>query len=60
MDAEIRRDEHRYTRHFAARPRHTMQVDYYVYEHDLRTRVVPAGQQRASARLSGAAAATVG
>ena len=24
-----------------------MQIDYYVYEHDLRTRVIPAGQQRA-------------
>jgi hypothetical protein len=26
-----------------------MQLDYYVYEHDLRTRVIPAGQQRARA-----------
>jgi hypothetical protein len=60
MDAEISRDERRYTRHFSSRPRHTMQVDYYVYEHDLRTRVVPAGQQRASARPSAATAGTVG
>jgi cation diffusion facilitator CzcD-associated flavoprotein CzcO len=49
MTAEIRRDERRYVRHYASRPRHTMQLDYYVYEHDLRTRVIPAGQQRARA-----------
>jgi cation diffusion facilitator CzcD-associated flavoprotein CzcO len=49
MTAEIRRDERRYVRHYSSRPRHTMQLDYYVYEHDLRTRVVPAGQQRARA-----------
>jgi cation diffusion facilitator CzcD-associated flavoprotein CzcO len=48
MTDEIRRDERRYVRHYASRPRHTMQLDYYVYEHDLRTRVVPAGQKRAS------------
>ncbi len=36
-----------------------MQFDYYVYEHDLRTRVVPAGQHRASARLSGSSAGTL-
>jgi hypothetical protein len=47
MEAEIRRDERRYLRHYASRPRHTMQLDYYVYEHDLRTRVVPAGRRRA-------------
>jgi hypothetical protein len=29
------------------RPRHTMQVDWYLYEHDLRTREIPAGQERA-------------
>jgi hypothetical protein len=26
-----------------------MQLDYYVYEYDLRTRVVPDGQKRAAA-----------
>ena len=50
MRAEIRRDERRYVKHFSSRPRHTMQLDYYVYEHDLRTRVIPAGRQRALAR----------
>jgi cation diffusion facilitator CzcD-associated flavoprotein CzcO len=49
MTAEIHRDERRYVRHYASRPRHTMQLDHYVYEHDLRTRVIPAGQQRARA-----------
>jgi cation diffusion facilitator CzcD-associated flavoprotein CzcO len=48
MTAEISRDERRDVRHYADRPRHTMQLDYYVYEHDLRTRVIPAGQKRAS------------
>jgi cation diffusion facilitator CzcD-associated flavoprotein CzcO len=47
MEMEIRRDEQRYLRHYNRRPRHTMQLDYYVYEHDLRTRVTPAGQRRA-------------
>jgi cation diffusion facilitator CzcD-associated flavoprotein CzcO len=50
MAAEIRRDERRYVRHYSSRPRHTMQLDYYVYEHDLRTRVIPAGHKRARAR----------
>jgi cation diffusion facilitator CzcD-associated flavoprotein CzcO len=54
MEAEIGRDERRYVRHYSARPRHTMQLDHWVYEHDLRTRVVPEGQKRATA--AGAAA----
>ncbi|HXD67637.1 MAG TPA: NAD(P)-binding domain-containing protein [Solirubrobacteraceae bacterium] len=48
MEAEIRRDERRYVRHYSSRPRHTMQLDHWVYEHDLRTRVIPEGQRRAS------------
>ncbi len=47
MEREIRRDEQRYVRHYSQRPRHTMQLDYYVYEYDLRKRVIPAGQERA-------------
>jgi cation diffusion facilitator CzcD-associated flavoprotein CzcO len=50
MEREIRRDERRFTRHYNNRPRHTMQLDYYVYEHDLRKRVIPAGQERAHTR----------
>jgi cation diffusion facilitator CzcD-associated flavoprotein CzcO len=47
MEREIRRDEQRYVRHYNQRPRHTMQLDYYVYEYDLRKRVIPEGQERA-------------
>ncbi len=50
MQREIKRDERRYVRHYSNRPRHTMQLDYYVYEHDLRKRVIPAGQERARTR----------
>jgi cation diffusion facilitator CzcD-associated flavoprotein CzcO len=49
MEAEIRRDERRHLRHYSARQRHTMQLDYYSYEYDLRKRVLPAGRQRARA-----------
>jgi cation diffusion facilitator CzcD-associated flavoprotein CzcO len=47
MRAEIERDERLHTRSFSPRPRHTMEVDYWLYEYDLRKRVVPAGQARA-------------
>jgi cation diffusion facilitator CzcD-associated flavoprotein CzcO len=50
MEAEIRRDERRYVRHYSSRQRHTMQLDYYVYEYDLRKRVVPRGQEHARSR----------
>jgi cation diffusion facilitator CzcD-associated flavoprotein CzcO len=49
MEAAIRRDERLHVRYFTDRPRHTMELDYYVYEHDLRTRVLPAGRERARA-----------
>ena len=61
MEHEIRRDERRFTGHYKQRPRHTMQLDYYVYEHELRKRVIPQGQERARSRpprtLAGRAAA---
>jgi cation diffusion facilitator CzcD-associated flavoprotein CzcO len=57
MEAEIRNDERLHVRHYASRQRHTMQLDYYLYEYDLRKRVLPAGQARA--RGTGAAAAAV-
>ncbi|MGH2866915.1 MAG: NAD(P)/FAD-dependent oxidoreductase, partial [Solirubrobacteraceae bacterium] len=50
MEAEIRRDEERHVSHYSARQRHTMQLDYYTYEYDLRKHVVPAGRERARAR----------
>jgi cation diffusion facilitator CzcD-associated flavoprotein CzcO len=55
METEIRRDERLHVRHYASRQRHTMQLDYYLYEYDLRKKVLPAGQARA--RAAGAAAA---
>jgi cation diffusion facilitator CzcD-associated flavoprotein CzcO len=47
MAREMRRDDRRFVKHYSHRPRHTMQVDLYVYDHDLRTRVIPQGQERA-------------
>jgi hypothetical protein len=49
MEAEIGRDERLHVRHFSARQRHTMEVDYPFYEYDLRKRVLPAGLARAQA-----------
>ncbi|HEY2161661.1 MAG TPA: hypothetical protein VGH24_10170, partial [Solirubrobacteraceae bacterium] len=47
MEREIPRDERRFMKHYSKRQRHTMQLDYYVYEYDLRKRVIPQGQERA-------------
>lgn len=47
MEAAIREDEARFVGHYADRPRHTMQVEWYSYEHDIRSREIPAGQERA-------------
>jgi hypothetical protein len=47
MERVITEDEQKYLGHMLDRPRHTQQVDYFLYEHDLRTRELPAGQQRA-------------
>jgi hypothetical protein len=47
MHEEIPRDEALHTGHFVAKPRHTMQVDWYAFERDLKTRAIPAGQARA-------------
>jgi hypothetical protein len=47
---------------FAERPRHTMQIDWYVYEHDIWQREMPAGRERAqrgmAAKLAGRAERT--
>ncbi|MFD4511632.1 flavin-containing monooxygenase [Streptomyces sp. NPDC058457] len=40
-------DEQRFNAEFAKSPRHTMEVDGYVYEHDMLTREFPAGLRRA-------------
>ena len=42
MERVIDADNQLYLGHVTDRPRHTQQVDYFVYEHDLRTRE-PAG-----------------
>ncbi len=48
MEAEMQRDVRRHG-HWADRPRHTIELDFYVYEYDLRKRVIPAGRDRARA-----------
>ncbi|GAC1533464.1 MAG: NAD(P)-binding domain-containing protein [Marmoricola sp.] len=50
MYATIRADDHLYMGHMLDRPRHTHQLDYFVYEHDMRTREIPAGRARTQAR----------
>jgi hypothetical protein len=42
----------RYFGEVADRPRHTMQVDWYVYEHDIRQKEFPAGAERAKAGMA--------
>ncbi|WP_232676508.1 NAD(P)/FAD-dependent oxidoreductase [Nocardioides sp. R-C-SC26] len=43
----IAADHRKYMGHMLDRPRHTHQLDYFVYEHDLRTREIPRGRDRA-------------
>src|SRR5436305_3463419 len=49
MEEEIRRDEAFHTAHFSHKPRHTMQLEWYSFDHELNTRTIPAGQARARA-----------
>lgn len=46
MEAAITADDHKFTAHFRDSTRHTQEHDYYVYEHELRTREIPAGARR--------------
>ncbi len=48
MEAVITADEQKYLGHVLDTPRHTQQVDYFLYEHDLRAREIPAGRSRAT------------
>ena len=48
MEQSIRDDEARFIKHYSSRPRHTMQVDFYLYEHDLTKRVLPEGRRCAN------------
>jgi hypothetical protein len=47
MEQEIRRDEAFHTGHFLNKPRHTMQLEWYAFQHELLTRSIPRGQARA-------------
>jgi hypothetical protein len=49
MEQEILRDEAFHTGHFTDKPRHTMQLEWYGFEHELKTRSIPRGQERARA-----------
>ncbi|MEO3785536.1 NAD(P)-binding domain-containing protein [Actinocorallia sp. B10E7] len=48
MEAVITADERRFTAHMVGSPRHTQQVDYFVYEHEMRTKELPRGRRRAA------------
>lgn len=50
MQRVIDADQQLHAGHCTDRPRHTQQVDYFLYEHDLRTREMPAGRERARRR----------
>jgi cation diffusion facilitator CzcD-associated flavoprotein CzcO len=62
MEEAIRRDHVRHSGSVIDRPRHTMQIDWYVYEHEIWNREIPAGRGRAgrgmAPRLAGRARAT--
>ncbi|NMO03029.1 NAD(P)-binding domain-containing protein [Gordonia sp. TBRC 11910] len=47
MRQVIAADQQFYTGHMLDRPRHTQQLDYYLYEHNMRTAEIPAGVKRA-------------
>jgi hypothetical protein len=48
MQRVIASDQKKFTGHFSDRPRHTQQLDYFVYEREMRTKEMPAGRQRAA------------
>ncbi|MCR6033174.1 SidA/IucD/PvdA family monooxygenase [Nocardioides sp. zg-579] len=54
MQEVIRADDALYMGHMLDRPRHTHQLDYFVYEHQMRTKELPEGRERA--RRAGAPA----
>ncbi|MEZ0341245.1 flavin-containing monooxygenase [Mycobacterium sp. pV006] len=47
MERVIDADRQLHSGHCTDRPRHTQQVDYFIYEHDIRTKELPAGVRRA-------------
>ncbi|HEX4190260.1 MAG TPA: NAD(P)-binding domain-containing protein [Marmoricola sp.] len=50
MERIIVEDEEKYIGHVLKTARHTQQVDYFIYEHDIRAKEIPAGRARAQAR----------
>ena len=56
MEQTIDADQQLHAGHCTDRPRHTQQVDYFYYEHDVRTKELPAGAKRAAARRPARAA----
>ncbi|WP_440220672.1 flavin-containing monooxygenase [Dietzia sp. MNB45] len=50
MERVIVEDEKKYIGHMLDTPRHQQQVDYFLYERDLRTREIPHGLERARER----------
>jgi cation diffusion facilitator CzcD-associated flavoprotein CzcO len=48
MEQAIDADNEMYMGHVLDRPRHTHQLDYFIYEHDLRVKEIPAGLARAA------------
>jgi hypothetical protein len=50
MERVIDADQQVHAGHCVDRPRHTQQVDYFYYEHDIRTRELPAGMKRAESQ----------
>ncbi|OMC41292.1 monooxygenase [Mycobacterium sp. GA-1841] len=53
MERVIDADQQLHAGHCTDRPRHTQQVDYFYYEHDIRARELPAGAKRAQAAVKG-------
>ena len=47
MEQEIVSDEAFHNGHFVAKPRHTMQLEWYSYKRELEKRTIPNGQRRA-------------
>ncbi|WP_372788261.1 flavin-containing monooxygenase [Paraconexibacter sp.] len=64
MTRVIEADHARHNAHYADRPRHTQQIDYHVYEYEMRRKELPAGRERVRAHgpvvLAGRAAEPVG
>lgn len=50
MRRVIVEDEKKYIGHMLDTPRHQQQVDYFLYEHDMRTKEIPQGLERARAQ----------